>query len=95
MGNGVGLRQGVVAAWREVMRAIIGTAVLWATVVLLLTSTVSRINAAANNIPQAPVGHRQPKTQDVQGVQENSADRTMKQIDENLKKKLNGICSRC
>ena len=77
------------------MRAIIGTVVLWAAAMLLLTSTVSQINAAANNIPQAPVGHRQPKTQDVQGVQENSADRTMKQIDENLKKKLNGICRRC
>jgi len=62
---------------------------------LLLTSTVSQISEAANNIPQAPVGHRQPKTQDVQGVRENSADRTMKEIDDNLKKKLNGICRHC
>jgi len=77
------------------MRAIIGTAFLWATAVLLLTSTASEINAAANNIPQAPVGHRQPKAQDVQGVQENSADQAMRKIDENLKKKLNGICRGC
>ena len=77
------------------MRAIIGKAVLWATAVLLLSSTVSEINAAANNIRQAPVGHRLPKTQDVQGVQENSADRAMKKTDENLKKKLNGICHGC
>jgi hypothetical protein len=77
------------------MRAIIRTAVLWATAVLLLTSTLNKINAAANNIPQSPVGHRQSKAQDVQGVQENSADRAMKKIDENLKKKLKGICRGC
>jgi formate-dependent phosphoribosylglycinamide formyltransferase (GAR transformylase) len=77
------------------VRAIIGTAVLWATAVLLLTSTVSRVNSAAN-IPQAPVGHRQPTAQDVQSVQDdNSADQTMKKIDEDLKKKLNGICRGC
>jgi hypothetical protein len=77
------------------MRATIRTTILWATAVLLLTSTVNKINAAANNTPQAPVGHRQPKAQDVRGVQENSADQAMKKIDENLKKKLNGICHGC
>jgi hypothetical protein len=77
------------------MRAIIGTAVLWATALLLLISTVS-VNAAASNIPPAPVGHRQPTTQDIQGVQEgNSADQTMKKIDDDLKKKLKGICRGC
>jgi len=77
------------------MRAMIRTVVLWATAVLLLTSTASGINAAANNIREAPVGHRQPKAQDVQGAQENSADQAMRKIDENLKKKLNGICRGC
>jgi hypothetical protein len=78
------------------IRAIIGTAVLWATAVLCLTSTVSELNAAANNMPEAPVGHRQPTAQDVQGVQEdNTADRAMKKIDDDLKKKLKGICRGC
>jgi hypothetical protein len=86
--------KGSVQHEREGMRAIIRTAVLWATAVLLLTSTLNKINAAANNIPQAPVGH-QPKAQDIQGVQENSADQAIKKIDENLKKKLNGICRGC
>jgi hypothetical protein len=76
------------------MPASIGTAVLGA--LLLLSSTVNEVNAAANNIPQAPVGHRQPKTQDVPGAQEdNSASRTMKKTDEDLKKKLKGICRGC
>jgi hypothetical protein len=85
------------------MRVIIATAILWATAALLSTSTVREVYAAANNIPQAPVGHRQPRAQDVQGGQQhvqsgqddNSADQAMKKIDEDLKKKLNGICRGC
>ena len=47
------------------------------------------------NVPQAPVGHRQP-TGDVQGVQKgSSADRAVKKADDNLKKKLGGICRGC
>jgi hypothetical protein len=45
---------------------------------------------------QAPVGHRQPTAQKVQDIQENSsADQAMKKIDEDLKKKLQGICRGC
>jgi hypothetical protein len=47
------------------------------------------------NVPQAPVGHRQP-TGDVLGVQKgSSADRAVKKADDNLKKKLGGICRGC
>ena len=48
------------------------------------------------NVPQAPVGHRQPTGRDVPNVKEShSADDAMKKIDENLKKKLGGICRGC
>src|SRR6516165_8341647 len=48
-------------------------------------------------VPQAPVGHRQPNVQSVQkNVQEShSADEAMRKIDEDLKKKLQGICRGC
>jgi hypothetical protein len=47
-------------------------------------------------VPQAPVGHRQPPVRDVRNVQENhSADGAMRKIDEDLKKKLQGICRGC
>ena len=45
--------------------------------------------------PRAPVGHRQP-TGDVQGVQKGSStDQAVKKADDNLKKKLGGICRGC
>jgi hypothetical protein len=48
------------------------------------------------NVPQAQAGHRQPAVQDVQGVQKgSSADRAVKKADDNLKKKLGGICRGC
>jgi len=48
------------------------------------------------NVPQAPVGHRQPTVKDVPNVREShSADDVMKKTDENLKKKLGGICRGC
>jgi len=48
------------------------------------------------NVPQAPVGHRQPTVQDAQGVQKgSSADQAVKKADDNLKKKLGGICRGC
>jgi len=78
------------------MRATIGTAALWATVGLLLTGPASEVHAAASSTRPAPVGHRQPKAQDVQGAQQdNSADQAMKKMDENLDKKLKGICRGC
>jgi len=48
-------------------------------------------------VPRAPVGHRQPTVQDAQkNVQEShSADEAMRKIDEDLKKKLQGICRGC
>ena len=47
-------------------------------------------------VPQAPVGHRQPTAQGVQNVPEShSADDAMRKTDENLKKKLQGICRGC
>jgi len=48
------------------------------------------------SVPQAPVGHRQPSAHDVQNVQKGqSADDAVKKIDDNLKKKLQGICHGC
>ena len=48
------------------------------------------------SVPQAPVGHRQPTTRDVPDIPEStSADDVMKKIDDNLKKKIGGICRGC
>jgi hypothetical protein len=48
------------------------------------------------SVRQAPVGHRQPTTRDVPNDrQSTSADDAMKKIDDNLKKKLGGICHGC
>ena len=48
------------------------------------------------SVPQAPVGHRQPTTRDMRDIAEStSADDAMKKIDDNLKKKLGGICRGC
>ena len=80
------------------MRAIVGTAALWATLLLLLAAPATEAHAAANGPRPAPVGHRQPKAQDVQGTQQqpdNSADQAMKKMDEDLDKKLKGICRGC
>ena len=78
------------------MRVFIGMAPLWAIVVLLLTGPASEVHAAATSTRPAPVGHRQPTTQDVQDAQQdNSADQTMKKMDQDLDKKLKGICRGC
>jgi len=78
------------------MRAIIGTAALWVAVALSPIGVASEAHAAANTNRPAPVGHRQPTTHDVQGAQQdNSADQTMKKIDDDLAKKLKGICRGC
>ena len=48
------------------------------------------------SVPQAPVGHRQPTTRDVPDIAEStSADDVMKKIDDNLRKKIGGICRGC
>jgi hypothetical protein len=48
------------------------------------------------HIPQPPVGHRQPTVRDVQNVHDShAADDAMKKTDEDLKKKLQGICRGC
>jgi hypothetical protein len=48
------------------------------------------------SVPQAPVGHWQPTTRDMPDIPEStSADDAMKKIDDNLKKKLGGICRAC
>jgi hypothetical protein len=48
------------------------------------------------DVPQAPVGHKQPAIQDVRNAREShSADEAMRKIDEGLKKKLQGICRGC
>jgi hypothetical protein len=78
------------------MRAIIGTAALWATVGLLLTGPANEALAAASSTRPSPAGHRQPRAQDVQGAQQdNSADQAMKKMDEDLDKKVKGICRGC
>jgi hypothetical protein len=79
------------------MRATIETAALWAALLLFLTGAATQAHAAASSTRQAPVGHRQPTAQDVQGarLQDNSADQAMKKIDDDLDKKLKGICRGC
>ena len=78
------------------MRTIVGTGLFWAAVLLLLTGPASQAHAAASSVRPAPVGHRQPTAQDVQGAPEdNSADQAMKKMDQDLDKKLKGICRGC
>jgi hypothetical protein len=78
------------------MRTIIGSAALLTTLVVLLAGVASGARAAGSSSHQAPVGHRQPTAQDVQSSQEDtSADETMKKIDEDLDRKLKGICRGC
>ena len=54
------------------------------------------VGKSQGHVPQAPVGHRQPTAQGAENVRENSsASDAMRKIDENLKKKLQGICRGC
>jgi hypothetical protein len=68
---------------------------------LIVVSAVTDAHAqgggkSQGSVPQAPVGHRQPTAQGVQNVPEShSADDAMRKTDENLKKKLQGICRGC
>jgi len=63
---------------------------------VILPAAHAQGGKSQGNVPQAPVGHRQPTVKDAPNVQEShSADDAMKKIDENLKKKLGGICRGC
>ena len=64
--------------------------------VLLPSAHAQGVGKSQGHVPQAPVGHRQPTVQGVQNVQKShSADEAMRKIDDDLKKKLQGICRGC
>jgi hypothetical protein len=64
--------------------------------VLLPSARAQGVGKSQGHVPQAPVGHRQPTAQGAENVRENSsASDAMRKIDENLKKKLQGICRGC
>jgi hypothetical protein len=64
--------------------------------VLLPSAHAQGVGKSQGHVPQAPVGHRQQTAQGAENVRENSsASDAMKKIDENLKKKLQGICRGC
>ena len=79
------------------MRAIlVGILVLSPLIIVLLGAHAQSGARSLRDLLQAPVGHRQSTLQKVQDIQENSsADQAMKKIDEDLKKKLQGICRGC
>ena len=80
-----------------------GCARFWVGILVLSPLIIALLGAHAQggarslrDLLQAPVGHRQSTLQKVQDIQENSsADQAMKKIDEDLKKKLQGICRGC
>jgi hypothetical protein len=76
-----------------IMRSIVVILVLSPLIIVLLGAHAQGGDRSLRDLLQAPVGHRQPTVQDAQDIRENSsADRTIKKIDEDLKKKLQGIC---
>ena len=79
------------------MRTIlVGILVLSSLTIVLLGGHAQGGARSLRDLLQAPVGHRQPTAQNVQDIQQkSSADQTMKKIDEDLKKKLQGICRGC
>jgi len=79
------------------MRSIlVGILVLSPLIIVLLSAHAQGGARSLRDLLLAPVGHRQPTVQDVQNIQESSsADQVMKKIDEDLKKKLQGICRGC
>ena len=79
------------------MRSIlVGILVLSPLIIVLLGAHAQGGARTLRDLLQAPAGHRKPTAQDVQDTQENgSADQAMKKIDEDLKKKLQGICRGC
>ena len=80
-----------------IMRTIlVGVVVLSPLIIVLLGTHAQGGARSLRDLLQAPAGHRQTTVQNVQDIQENSsADQAMKKIDEDLKKKLQGICRGC
>jgi hypothetical protein len=75
---------------------LVGILVLSPLIIVLHGADAQGGARSLRDLLQAPVGHRQPTVQKVQDIQENSsADQAMKKIDEDLKKKLQGICRGC
>jgi hypothetical protein len=83
--------------WEAIMRSIaVGILVLSALTIVPLGAHAQSDDRSLRDLLQAPVGHRQPTVQDAQEIRENSsADQAMRKIDEDLKKKLQGICRGC
>jgi hypothetical protein len=83
--------------WEAIMRSIVvGILVLSALIIVPLGAHAQSDDRSLRDLLQAPVGHRQPTVQDTQDIRENSsADQAMRKIDEDLKKKLQGICRGC
>jgi hypothetical protein len=79
------------------MRSIlVGILVRSPLIIVLLGAHAQGGARTLRDLLQAPVGHRKPTVQDVQDIRENSsADLAVKKIDEDLKKKLRGICRGC
>ena len=77
------------------MRSIlVGILVLSPLIIVLLSAQGGE--RSLRDLLRAPVGHRQPTVQNAQDIRENSsADQAMRKIDEDLKKKLQGICRGC
>jgi len=81
------MRAKVTVVWAALA---VGTAVWLAAV---MTSEVRAAGEMSGH--QAPVGHRQPTAEDVQGKGEESADEAMKKMDEDLDRKVKSICRGC
>jgi hypothetical protein len=79
------------------MRSIlVGILVLSPLIIVLLSARAQGGERSLRDLLRAPVGHRQPTVQNAQDIRENSsADQAMRKIDEDLKKKLQGICRGC
>lgn len=75
---------------------LVGILVLSPLIIVLLGAHAQGGAKNLRDLLQAPVGHRQPTVQNLQDIQEkSSADQAMKKIDEDLRKKLQGICRGC
>jgi len=64
----------------------------------LILITASSALAQGSPSREAPAGHRQPKASDVRQDQQqqlSDPDKRMKELDDALAKKLNGICRGC
>lgn len=71
--------------------------VLALALILLIACGWTSALAQGNPPREAPVGHRQPKASQVPQEQQplSDPDKKMKELDDALAKKLNGICRGC